>query len=250
MEIVGRGFLAGHLRSITPAHPRTVVLAAGVSAAGNTSHDEYGREAAVLYEVATRCAARGERLVFFSTASAGMYSVPGGIGEEEGPVFPATPYGRHKLALETALASSTVDYLILRLAHVVGPRQPAHQLIPSLAAQVRGGEVSIMRGARRDLIDVDDVVRIIDELLTAGVSREVVNVASGVAVPVERIVDHLELRLGRSAARRYDDSPRAQTVSVEKLRKLAPCVDGMGFGPDYFKTVLDKYMAVFAAAPS
>jgi nucleoside-diphosphate-sugar epimerase len=152
--------------------------------------------------------------------------------------------------LETALASSNVDYLILRLAHVVGPRQPAHQLLPSLAAQVRAGRVSIQRGAQRDLIDVDDVVRIIGELLSAGVSREVVNVASGVAVPVEQIVDHLELRLGRTAVRRYSDSLRAQAVSVEKLRGLAPCVAGMGFGPDYFRTVLDKYVAAFAAAPS
>lgn len=246
MHIVGHGFLAGHLKSITSAHPRTVVLAAGVSAAGNTSHDEYGREAEVLYDVASRCAARGERLVFFSTASAGMYSVPGGIGEEDGPVFPGTPYGRHKLALEAVLTSSPADYLILRLAHVIGPRQPAHQLIPSLAAQIRRGEVSIKSGARRDLIDVDDVVRIIDELLTAEVSREVVNVASGVAVPVEQIVEQLELRLGQSAVRRYDDSPRAQTVSVEKLRRLAPCVAGMNFGPDYFRTVLDKYIDVFA----
>ncbi|WP_327071963.1 NAD-dependent epimerase/dehydratase family protein [Kitasatospora sp. NBC_01302] len=250
MQIVGRGFLAGHLESIASAHPRAVVLAAGVSATSDTSHDDYGREAAVLYDTADRCASRGERLVFFSTASAGMYSVPGRVGKESGPVFPATPYGRHKLALETVLASSTVDYLILRLAHVVGPRQPPHQLLPSLAAQIRAGVVSIQRGAQRDLIDVDDVVRIIDELLSTGVSREVVNVASGVAVPAEQIVDHLEMRLGRTAERRYNDSLRAQAVSVEKLRALAPCVRDMNFGPDYFRAVLDKYVTSFAGTPS
>lgn len=247
MEIVGRGFLAGHLRSIAAAHHRAVVVAAGVSAASDTSQDEFGREARLLYRIAARCAERGEQLVFFSTASTGMYSMSGRAGREAGPVFPATPYGRHKLALEAALNSSEVDYLILRLAHVVGPRQPPHQLLPSMAAQVRSGRVTIHRGARRDLIDVHDVVRIIDSLLSAGVSRETVNVASGAAVPVEDIVDHLELRLGSTAAREYVDRAGAQEVSVDKLRALVPGVAEMRFGPHYFRSLLDKYVPATAS---
>src|SRR4051812_30098309 len=103
MQIIGRGFLAGHLRPITAAHPGVVVLAAGVSAANDTSQHDFDREATLVYQAIRRCSASGERLLFFSTAAAGMYSVPGEPGREDGPVLPATPYGRHKLALEAVL---------------------------------------------------------------------------------------------------------------------------------------------------
>ncbi|CAM5400584.1 hypothetical protein SXANM310S_05997 [Streptomyces xanthochromogenes] len=95
MEIVGRGFLAGHLAGIAGHHPDVVALAAGVSAAGDIPPEQYTRESKRLYEVLRYCEKNGKRLVFFSTASAGMYSVPDASpGREDGPVYPATPDGR------------------------------------------------------------------------------------------------------------------------------------------------------------
>ncbi|MFC5183716.1 NAD-dependent epimerase/dehydratase family protein [Actinomadura harenae] len=243
MEIVGDGFLARHLKSIEGDHPGVVVAAAGVSAAGHTSEAEFSREATLVYDLVHRCAESGERLLFFSTASTGMYSVPGEPGVEAGPVFPATPYGRHKLALESVLTASGIDHLILRLGHVVGPDQPPHQLLPALTAQVAAGSVRVFSGARRDLIDVADVVGIISQLLDAGVSRTRVNVASGFAVPIERIVRHLERRLGTTAEWHYQRRTMDQPVSIAKLRRLVPAVTGMGFGPEYHVSVLDRFLA-------
>ncbi|ANP56018.1 nucleoside-diphosphate-sugar epimerase [Streptomyces griseochromogenes] len=253
MEIIGRGFLARHLRPIADAHPGVVLLAAGVSAAGDSPQAEFGREADLLYETIGHCEERGKRLVLFSTAATGMYSLRGEAGRESGPVRPATAYGRHKLALEAVLASSRLDYLILRLAHVVGPHQPAHQLLPSLTRQVASGAVRIYRGARRDLIDVSDVVHIVDGLLSTGVAREVVNVASGRAAPVEEIVGHIETCLGVRAEREFlDAAGAAQPVSIGKLRRLLPSVQDIGFGPDYHRAVLDKYVRNYTeqTAPS
>jgi nucleoside-diphosphate-sugar epimerase len=250
MEIVGHGFLAGHLRTIADEHPTVVALAAGVSAANDTSHREFGREAELLYEIARKCEATGRKLVFFSTAATGMYSVPGAPGREDGPVFPCTPYGRHKLALEAVLSSTQVDYLVLRLAHVVGPRQPPHQLLPALAEQLCTGAVRIHQGAQRDLIDIDDVVPLVDALLRVCPDRTVVNVASGHGNDVEAIVDHMQRRLGTPARREFvpGTTTGAQRVSIDRLRTLVPAVAGLGFGPDYFRTVLDKYVPGYAAA--
>lgn len=243
MEIVGTGFLAGNLKAIESTHPGVVVAAAGVSAAGHTSEAEFSREARLVYDLVHRCTETGEKLVFFSTASTGMYSVPGEPGVEDGPVFPATPYGRHKLALESVLDLSAIDYLVLRLGHVVGPNQPPHQLLPTLAAQVQSGLVRMFAGARRDLIDVADVVTIISLLLDTGASRTKVNVASGFAVPIERIVEYLERRLGNKAERQYLQRTVNQPVSIAKLRDLVPAVATMGFDPDYHVRVLDRVLA-------
>ncbi|MFI9724228.1 NAD-dependent epimerase/dehydratase family protein [Streptomyces sp. NPDC052396] len=249
MEIIGRGFLAGHLRPLADVHPDVVLLAAGVSAAGDTSQADFTREVDLVYQAVQRCEQSGERLVFFSTAATGMYSLPqSGAGREDGPVRPSTPYGRHKLALEAAIASSRADYLILRLAHVVGPLQPPHQLLPSLVRQVAGGSVRIHRGAQRDVIDVVDVVQIVDGLLGSGITREVVNVASGSAVPVEDIVGRIESCLGVRAEHHFTDGSGAQPVSTEKLARLVPSVGRMGFGPDYYRDVLDQYVPAYAPA--
>ncbi|WP_225102163.1 NAD(P)-dependent oxidoreductase [Streptomyces sp. CoH27] len=250
MDVIGNGFLAGHLSTIAQGHPGVVVAAAGVSAAQHTSAESFRRETALLNDLIRRCSRSGERLVFFSTASSGLYTQPGQPGTEDGPVRPTTPYGQHKYALEQELAVSEIDYLTLRLGHVVGPDQPPHQLLPALTAQVRSGRVRIFPGSRRDLIDVTDVVTIIDALLGTGASRTTVNVASGCAVPIERIVRHIERRLGLTA-QWVDGTPAVtQEISTAKLRRLVPRAERMGFGPDYYRRVLDKYLSPVGAAGS
>ncbi|MER5531775.1 NAD-dependent epimerase/dehydratase family protein [Streptomyces sp. NPDC002677] len=244
MDIVGTGFLARNLRPLAGRHPDTVALAAGVSWASGTSDADFAREAALVDEVAKRCAAEGRRLLFFSTAATGMYGLAEGPGREDVPVTPCTPYGAHKLALEELLRGTGADHVILRLGHLVGPDQPEHQLLPTLVRQLREGAVRVHRGAARDLIDVGDVITVVDHLLATDLRAETVNVASGFAVPVEDIVDHLAKALGLRARREYHDTGvRQHVISTEKLRALVPQVAEMGFGPDYYRRILGDFTA-------
>ncbi|MFF4838315.1 NAD-dependent epimerase/dehydratase family protein [Streptomyces sp. NPDC001315] len=248
MEIVGNGFLARNLRPIADRHPGTVVLAAGVSWAAGTSDADFAREATLLADVAEDCRAKGRRLLFFSTAATGMYGAVDGPGREDSPLTTCTPYGDHKYALEQQLRASGAEYLILRLGHLVGQGQPPHQLVPALVRQVQEGSVRIHRGAARDLIDVRDVITIIDRLLAQDLRGETVNVASGEAVPVERIVDHLAERLGVTVHRDVRDTATVHhVISTEKLRALVPETAAMGFGPDYHRRVLDDFLASYSA---
>ncbi|MDF6017379.1 SDR family oxidoreductase [Streptomyces sp. JH34] len=249
MEIVGHGFLAGRLAPLAPAHPGTVVFAAGVSSAHSTSEPEFAREADLLYQVLERCREDHLRLVYFSTCGSGMYGA-GGHGDEEGPVFPSSPYGRHKLSMEGVLRASGVETLVLRLAYTVGWGQRPHQLVPSLLAQIRAGAVRVHHGARRDMIHVADVVTIVDALLAKGVSHDVVNVASGHAVPIEEIVGHLEARLGTVAHKHVQHVTGDRPVSNEKLLALLPAEARPGFAPGYYRTVIDRYLAGRNEAPA
>lgn len=241
MDIVGSGFLASNLRPLTERHHDTVVLAAGVSWASGTSAADFQRESDLLRDVTARCRSTGRRLLFFSTAATGMYGAVRGPGREDSVVRPCTPYGAHKLAMERQLRASGADHLVLRLGHLVGPGQPEHQLVPALVRQMAAGLVRIHRGAARDLIDVADVVEVVDRLLAQDLRAETVNVASGQAVPVERIVDHLELRLGLVARREYRESGAQHVISTEKLHRLVPEVAGMGFDAGYYRRVLDMF---------
>ncbi|WP_248958983.1 NAD-dependent epimerase/dehydratase family protein [Sphaerisporangium perillae] len=249
MEIVGRGFIARNLEPIAGSHPQTVVFAAGVSSGSNASTEDFGREAALLYDVIEYCLARRRRLVYLSTASKGMYGLRGPLGWERGPVYPSTPYARHKLSMEAVLCHSGLDHLILRMAHLVGPCQRPHQFPPALVRQILAGTVHVHRGVSRDLIDVADMVMCLDRLLTLGVSREVVNIASGVSIPVETVVAHLERRLGVLADKYLVDvrDEGSHGISIDRLTELVPEVKTCGFGPDYYIGVFDKYLLGYVA---
>lgn len=241
MRIIGSGFLARNLAGPLDRHDGVTLYAAGPSGGAATNSDAFARDADLLYTTVAECQADGSRLVYLSTSSVGLYGRPGPRLVEDGPVFPCSAYGRHKLAMEAVVRASGVDHLVLRLAYPVGPHQPPHQVVPALVAQVRTGRVTVWRGAKRDLIDVTDVAAITGSLLTRGASG-CVNVASGTAVPVEEIVAHLADRLGTRPAVTFVDIPEEAEISVDRLRALVP-----EFTPGHYQDVLDRYVPVAVA---
>lgn len=254
MEIIGRGFVAQNFRAIAHRHPDAVVYATGVASTTATSSADFDRDAAQLYDTIRACRRGGRRLVYLSTASAAMYGPSDGAAmEEDGPVFPSLPYGRHKLAMEVAVARSGVDFLICRMTNLVGGSQRPHQLLPSLVTQVRSGRVRVHRGAHRDLLDVAHARAAMDSLLEAGVGNEVVNLASGFSVPVEQVIACIEERLGVRAERETvapAGRGSAAPVSIAKLSRLVPGIEQrFGLGPRYFESVVGRYLAAPVAAP-
>jgi nucleoside-diphosphate-sugar epimerase len=244
MRIVGEGFIARHAtRHFGARFPGVTLIAAGVSGVQVTEVDAFTREAELVYDVLRRCRAAGDTAVFLSTASAGMYGAPDSPGREDAPVFPLTPYGRHKLGLEAVCAVSGARCLVLRLGHIVGSGQASHQLLPALTRQLLAGRVAIHRAASRDLLDVRHLMGTLELLLAREVHGEIVNVASGVSIPVQRIVEELEARLGVRAERVLVDRPaRAASASIDKLLGLVPEFAEHDFGPSYLERLLDRYL--------
>ncbi len=248
MEVIGNGFIAGHARAhFAERHPSTTLIAAGVSSVLITDVSAFEREATLVYDVIRKCRATGRTVVFLSTASAGMYGASDSPGTEDGAVFPLTPYGRHKLALERVCAISGVRWLVLRMTHIVGAGQQPHQLLPSLTRQLLTGSITVHANASRDLLDVRDMLGILDSLLANDVHNEVVNIASGRPEDIERIVDGLEERLDVHAVRKRVEMPAKQaTVDIDKVRSLVPGLETFGFGPDYLPKLLDRHIGELA----
>lgn len=245
MRIVGNGFIAAHLRAIARAHPGVVALAAGVSTTVVTDEAEFARELRLVEETAAECRRTGERLLVFSSASRAVYG--DSAGREEESLTPVNSYGRHKRRVEQAVADSGCEWLVARLGHIVGPGQRPHQLVPVLVEQVRGGEVRLVRGASRDLLDVAHMLEALDGLLRSGVSRQTVNVASGVPADVAGIVDHIAARLRvRPRLLVQDAGPGGSgrhRVSVRRLHSLVPALARIPRDPGYPYRVVDRYLA-------
>jgi nucleoside-diphosphate-sugar epimerase len=247
MEIIGNGFLARHLAAhFHDTHPDVTVIAAGVSSATSTDLAAFDRESELVTDVLRRCRRTKRTVVFLSTASAGIYGAEGSPGTEDGPVFPRTAYGRHKLALERMCTLSGTPHVIIRLAHVIGPGQQPNQLLPALTRSVLSGVVTVQPDVYRDLLDVRHVAPTLDALLRRDVCGEVVNIASGAPILVQDIVDALESKLGIRAERRVAaGQPGRTVVSTEKLRRLVPEFAAHDFGPGYLDDLLDRYLNSF-----
>jgi nucleoside-diphosphate-sugar epimerase len=250
VEIIGRGFLA---RCLTDAFaqrfPEVTAIAAGVSSHSTVAPEEFVREADLVHEVLADCKDRRRTVLFFSSASFAVYGATGVLcTEEDHLVDPPAGYGRNKLALESAIRQSGVPHLILRLSHMVGRHQPAHQLLPGLTRQVRAGAVRIHQGVHRDLLDADDLVDAIGQLFDQGVRDEVFNMASGSPQDVETIVDGIEKRLGTSAVRTYvPGEPAVTRVSIRRLQARLPDFrPGLRGAAGYLEDLLDTYVPYYA----
>jgi GDP-4-dehydro-6-deoxy-D-mannose reductase len=140
------------------------------------------------------------------TGSAHVYAPSDTPLDEDVRLAPASPYALSKLAQEAlALRAVTEDGLAVIVARAfnhTGPRQGDGFVAPAFARQIarieRGVVEPVLRvgnlDARRDLTDVRDVVRAYALLAQRGVPGTVYNVASGVARPVQWVLDELVAR--------------------------------------------------------
>jgi NDP-hexose 4-ketoreductase len=240
MPVVGHGFLAHHLEPVARTHRDVLFFAAGVSRSTCRDDAAFARECALLSQSICTARENGWTMVYLSTISISRSDSPDGVDEEAAPQ-PRTPYGAHKRAMERMVREETDQHLILRLSNPVGAGQQPWQLVPSLAMQVAAGCVTVWNGAMRDIIDVHDVTALTGLLLAAGVTNQIVNVASGASVSVDSLVDHLCTRLGRVAQRIYVAGDDVQRVCIDKLRGLVGDLSSFGFDGDYFRRVIDRY---------
>jgi GDP-4-dehydro-6-deoxy-D-mannose reductase len=140
------------------------------------------------------------------TGSALVYGRSDAPLVEDSPLAPGSPYAVSKLAQEQlalrALQEDGLDVIVTRPFNHTGPRQKPSFMAPSVARQIalieRGRLEPVLRVGNtetvRDLSDVRDVVRAYVEVMRAGTSGVIYNVASGVGRTVREILEALVSR--------------------------------------------------------
>jgi nucleoside-diphosphate-sugar epimerase len=226
--IVGSGLVARAFGGAFAAAEDVLVYAAGVSNSLCTDPREFDRERARL-DAALADAGMARTFIYCSTCSV------------SDPESNNTPYVRHKLAME-ALARRHAGYLVLRLPQLAGQTPNPHTLLNYLYARIaRGERFAIWDHARRNIIDVEDVVRITELLVRREQARrETIAVANATDYDLRQIVRALEIATGKDAL--FDVLPRggAYHVDITRIRPLlAPA--GVSFDETYLERVLRKY---------
>lgn len=202
------------------------VFASGVSNSRETRPGEFERERALLQRTLQAVPA----LMYFSTCSI------------HDPELSRSPYVLHKLAMEQLIQQAGPQHAIVRLPQVVGPSTNPHTLTNYLYRQISKGEkFQVWLQARRNLIDVADIVAIVSQLVANGqTAGATFNVACPFSVPVLDIVRAFEAQLGMAAV--YDAVIAGADYPIDTtLAQAAAAQIGLVFDHQYLEKLVRKY---------
>lgn len=183
------------------------------------------------------------RLLFTSSADVyGPHAPQEYPMEETTPAHPANPYAASKLAAEALVLGEVrafgIDAIVTRAFNHIGPGQDARFAVASFAAQLaaaaNGGAALMHVGnlqAKRDFLDVRDVVAAYGALAERGSSGEIYNVCSGTAVSMREVLGEL-IRIAHVPIEVREDPQRMRATDVPLAygsnRKLR---DACGWSP-------------------
>jgi nucleoside-diphosphate-sugar epimerase len=229
--IIGSGLLAHAFSSNFLHHKDVCIYAAGVSNSNCIDVREFARERERL-ENALRQTVHFDAFVYFSTCS---------VFDRE---LLNTPYVQHKLAME-AMVNLHPRNLILRLPQVAGKTANPHTLLNFIYARILHGEnFDLWCNAKRNIIDVDDIVSITNQLITNKSLRKItLSIANVVNYSILEIVRVMEFAVGREGI--YKVVPRGYEYDIDisaiytVLEKLEIKFDG-----HYLEKTVNKYYKI------
>ncbi|TMV07033.1 NAD(P)-dependent oxidoreductase [Ruegeria sediminis] len=192
--------------------------------------------AATLHLVREFARAGGERAVCAGSCAEYDWTVP--MLTETTPLRPRSLYGAAKAGTGLALCAGQealgLSIAWARIFFVYGPGEPPGRLFGDLISNLTANRlVDCTDGLQeRDFLHVNDLARALLRLLEADLAGPV-NVASGAAIPVRKLIEEIALQMRRpglvrlGAVPRAADDPARLAADVTRLRHEA------GFVPHY-----------------
>lgn len=186
------------------------------------------------------------RFLFVSTSEVYGVVKPEALPlNERSPIAPVTPYAATKLAAEQMLrvlsARRAAAVTIARPFSHTGPGQSPRFICPGFAeqvAQVEEGVLDRIRhgdlSPRRDFLDVRDVVRAYRLIVEGDYGAQTFNIASGIAVPMQQVLDTLCELGGVDPSIAELDHARLRPVEVPVLQGDSTLLkEATGWVPGY-----------------
>lgn len=162
---------------------------------------------------------------------------------EDRPLHPASPYAASKAAAEMVArevsATGGAEVVVARSFVHTGPGQDSRFALPSFARQLKavreGSREPVLRvgnlAARRDVLDVRDVVRAYRCLVERGTPGEVYNVCSGAAHELTEMVQEM-IEISETGARIEVDPERFRPVDLPLLVGDPARIRALGWEPE------------------
>jgi len=175
-----------------------------------------------------------KKLIASSTAA--VYGVPKYLPVDENHGTECLSfYGLSKLTMEKYVELFGVDYIILRLANVYGPRQSASGeagVVAIFADRMNKKEDVIIHGdgtQTRDFISVFDVSKACLCALESDVKNEIINISTEEAVSIKELFEVMSAQYAYGKSPVYSE-PREGDIK-DSILKNEKCKRLLGFSP-------------------
>ncbi len=223
--IIGNGLIASSFHPHFENNADVIIFASGVSNSRETNPAAFQREERLLMNAL----ASKKYLVYFSTCSL------------SDPELQQSPYVMHKIKIEELVRSSK-GYAIFRLTQVVGKTSNPHTLTNYLYQHITSDTpFQIWRHAKRNLIDVDDVVSIATYLIQSPrMSRITENIACPFSIGIDELVRIFEHVLRKKAVYTLKDAGGAYAIDTRLATAAAKNIS-IDFNENYTEKLLRKY---------
>jgi nucleoside-diphosphate-sugar epimerase len=224
--IVGNGMLAKAFEKYKDTND-VIIFASGISNSCETDDSAFEREKKLLQD--TIALQQDETLAYFSTCSITDPSMEG------------SRYVLHKLEMENLIQQQYKKFYIFRLPQVVG-KTTSPTIIHFLYDKITKGEsFDIWANSTRNLIDVQDIVKIVDFILqNALYQNEVINIASPFSIGVKKIVHIIEEIVHKKANYCLLDKGASYVIDISKIISILPSIN-VQFNKNYIEKIIEKY---------
>jgi nucleoside-diphosphate-sugar epimerase len=225
--VIGRGMIATRFESYR-GHDKFLIFASGVSNSKNRIDAAYHREISLLNQSIE--AHKEKILVYFSTCS--VYD----------PEERHSPYVVHKKEVEDIIRSSCKKFYIFRASNVVGRSDNPNTVLNFFVYHIRNQiNFDLWTNASRNLLDIDDMYKIVDHILQEGLYiNDTTNVANPASYRVSEIVAAIEQKWQIQA--NYVAIPKGSAFDID-VSQISTIISKLQihFGDNYLGNLLEKY---------
>jgi len=169
-------------------------------------------------------------------SSAAVYGPSNKPHREAEGLLPLGVYGKSKYlgeqVIKTISSDFCIDYILLRLFNVFGPKDLNAHLIPSIISQLDKSSISIGNTtSRRDYVWVGDVARAFIMAADSETTKEVINIGTGKSVSVKGVVRQIvkaskkdiPINVSNNRKRKVDmPELKANIISAKKILGWRP----------------------------
>ncbi len=226
--VVGKGMIASRFADFVPQGD-VVIFASGVSNSKEIRPEPFARERQLVEEVLDQTS--GCLFVYFSTASVNDPTEQGSL------------YVTHKLAMEQLIARRAAAYLLIRASNVVGGPGNPHTVLNFFVDRIRQQEpFTIWQHASRNLIDLDDVYRVVTECIaTPSTWNQTLLVANPYSIGPLALVQAIEAHTGQRARYELVDKGVPFTLPRHALSERLQPAEPTWQPDQYVARLLQKY---------
>ncbi len=205
-----------------------IIFASGVSNSKNTVLEAYEREIALLEN--TMQTYPSSHLVYFSTCSI--------LDKEEN----TSAYVAHKKQIESLIVATQKSYNIFRISNLAGKTNNENTILNFFIHKiVTGHHFNVWENAVRNIIDVDDMSKIVDYIIANKLfTNSVVNIANPTSYLATDIVATIEAIFNKKGNFTAVQKGTSFKIDIEPIATIINKV-GILFGEDYLKNTILKY---------